>query len=102
MGASYQYQRIVAYPIGAQSNTQTNAVTVFYTFYPQPKLSLSVSAGPQHSNVNQSPLPSSQSWSPEVTASVGWRARHTNISSRLFANGIGGWRVAGSVSHEPR
>jgi hypothetical protein len=92
MGASYQYQRIVSYPIGAQSDTQTNAVTVFYTFYPQPKLSLSVSAGPQHSNVNQSPLPSSQSWSPEVTASMGWQARHTNLAasySRMISGGGG-------------
>ncbi len=92
LGASYQYQRIVAYPIGAQSETQTNAVVAFYTFYPQPKLSLSVSAGPQHSNVNQSPLPSSQSWSPEVTASMGWQARHTSMAasySRMVSGGGG-------------
>ena len=92
LGVSYQYQRIVAYPTGAQSETQTNAVVAFYTFYPQPKLSLSVSAGPQHSNVDQSPLPSSQSWSPEVTASVGWQARHTNLAasySRMVSGGGG-------------
>jgi hypothetical protein len=64
----------------------------FYTFYPQPKLSFSVSAGPQHTNVNQSPLPTSQSWSPEVTASMGWQALHTSMAasySRMVSGGGG-------------
>jgi hypothetical protein len=97
LGASYQYQRIVATPIGAQSQTetqtetQTHAVLAFYTFYPQPKLSLSVSAGPQHYDLDQGQL-SAQSWSPAATASVGWQARHTNLAasySRMVSGGGG-------------
>lgn len=92
LGVTYQYQRIAAYPVGAQSETQTNAVLALYTFYPQPGLSLSVSAGPQRSQIDQSPLPSSQSWSPAVTASIGWQARHTNLAagySRIVSGGGG-------------
>ncbi len=92
VGATYQYQRILAYPIGAQSETQTHAVLAFYTFYPQPHISLSVSAGPQHSDVYQLPLPSAQSWSPAVSASVGWQARHSNLAasySRIVSGGGG-------------
>ncbi len=92
VGLSYQYQRIVAYPVGAQNETQTHAVSAFYTVYLQPKLSLSVSGGGQHSNVDQSPLPSSQSWSPMVTASMGWQARRTNLAasySRMVSGGGG-------------
>jgi hypothetical protein len=93
MGVSYQYQRILAYPSGApQNETQTHAVMAFYTFYPQPKLSLSVSAGPQHSEVSQSPLPSATSWSPAASASLGWQARHTNLAasySRMISGGGG-------------
>ena len=92
LGVTYQYQRIVAYPPVAQSETQTHAVLAFYTFYPQPKLSLSFSGGPQHWNVDQFPLPSAQSWSPAVTASIGWQARHTNLAasySRMVSGGGG-------------
>jgi hypothetical protein len=97
LGASYQYQRIVAFPIGAgsatqtQTETQTNAVLVFYTFYPQPKLSLSVSAGPQHYDLDQGAL-SAQAWTPAATASMGWQARHTNLAasySRMVSGGGG-------------
>ena len=92
LGASYQYQRIMSYPTGTQSETQTNSVMAFYTVYLQPNLSLSVSGGPQHSNVEQSSLPSVQSWSPAVAASVGWQARHTNLAasySRIISGGGG-------------
>ena len=92
VGASYQYQRIAAYPTGPQNVTQTNAVMAFYTFYPQPRLSFSVSGGPQHSDVQQAPLPSAQSWSPAVTASMGWQAHHTNVAasySRIISGGGG-------------
>jgi hypothetical protein len=92
LGVTYQYERILAYPSGAQSETQTQSVMAFYTVYLQPKLSLSVSGGPQHSNVDQSPLPSFQSWSPAVTASIGWQAHHTSLAasySRIVSGGGG-------------
>ncbi len=93
IGASYQYQRILTYPNGAsQDETQTHAVLGFYTFYPQPTLSLSVSAGPQHYDVEQAPLSAAQSWSPAATASMGWQARHTNLAasySRMVSGGGG-------------
>jgi hypothetical protein len=92
LGVTYQYQRIMASPIGAQSETQTQAVMAFYTVYLQPKLSLSVSGGPQHADVNQFPLPSARSWSPAVSASMGWQARHTNLAasySRIISGGGG-------------
>jgi hypothetical protein len=95
LGASYQYQRILTSPIGTQSETQTltqtHAVLVFYTFYPQPGLSFSVSIGPQHFDLEQGQL-SAQSWAPEATASMGWQARHTNLAasySRMVSGGGG-------------
>jgi hypothetical protein len=92
LGASYQYQRILSYPVGPQNETETHAVQAFYTVFLQPKLSLSVSGGPQHSDVGQFPLPSAQSWSPAVSASMGWQARHTSLAasySRIVSGGGG-------------
>lgn len=96
IGATYQYQRVVAYPVGAQSETQTQAVLAFYTFYPQPKLSLSFSGGPQHSDVGQALLPSAQQWSPAVTAGIGWQARHTSLAASYSRTVSGGGGLLGA------
>jgi len=92
IGTSYQYQRILSYPIASQSETQTQYVSVFYTVYLRPTLSLSLSGGPQHYDVYQPSLPSSQAWSPAGTASLGWQERHTSFAasySRLVTGGGG-------------
>jgi len=92
LGVTYQYQRILSYPIGEQSETQTHSVQAFYTVYLQPKLSLSVAGGPQHSDVNQSPLPSASAWTPALTASMGWQALRTALAasySRIVSGGGG-------------
>jgi hypothetical protein len=101
LGATYQYQRIVASPIGAESatqtgtQTQTHAVLMFYAFYPQPRLSFSISAGPQHSEVEQGLL-SAKAWSPAATASMGWQALHTNLAASYSRTVSGGGGLLGA------
>jgi hypothetical protein len=88
LGASYRYSRFLA----GQSETQTHTIFVFYTIYLKPALSLSISGGPQHFDVAQSPFPPSSAWSPAVTASMGWQERHTNFAasySRMVTGGGG-------------
>jgi hypothetical protein len=92
IGATYQYQRILAYPVKAQSEIHTHTVFLFYTIYLKPTLSFSVSGGPQHSDVAQSPLPAFRSWSPAATASLGWQGRDTSFAvsySRIVTGGGG-------------
>lgn len=97
IGASYQYQRIVANPTATpQNETQTNTLSAFYTLYLKPNLSLSVSAGPQHYEVDQFPLPSAQQWTPAATASVGWQAQHTNIAASYSRTVSGGGGLVGA------
>ncbi len=88
LGASYRYSRILAGP----SDIQTHTVFVFYTIYLKPTLSLSVSGGPQHFDVAQSPFPPSGAWTPAATASMGWQRRRTNFAasySRMVSGGGG-------------
>ena len=88
LGASYRYSRFLA----GQSETQTHTVFVFYTIYLKPTLSLSVSGGPQHFDVAQSPFPPSGAWSPAATASMSWQGRRTNFAasySRVVSGGGG-------------
>src|SRR5271155_4808852 len=84
-GATFQYSRIMSYPLSTQdepqSETQTQSGLFFFTIYLKPNLSLSVSGGPQHYNFSQSPLPSSGSWSPAATASMGWQGQHISFAA---------------------
>jgi len=95
VGAAYQYQQILAYPTGAQSQVQTNTAFAFYTVYLKPTLSLSFSGGPRHWDIVE-PLPGQQGWSPAATASVGWQARHTVMSGSYSHMVSGGGGLAGA------
>ncbi len=92
LGVSYQYSRILAYPSGAQSQTETHSIYLSYTFYVMPRLSISVSGGPQYSSVAQSPQPAFTSWTPAVTASMGWQGHRASFAasySRMVTAGGG-------------
>jgi hypothetical protein len=87
IGANYRYTRIVETPTGAQFETQTQTVYMFYTIYLKKHLSLSVSGGPQYYETTQtsaaissSPaIPNTNSWTPAVGTSMGWQGPHTNF-----------------------
>jgi hypothetical protein len=96
VGATYEYQRILSYPVGAQNEVQTHSVLLFYTVYFKPTLSLSLSGGPQHSDVSQAPSPSSQAWSPAGTVSFGWQGRHTTLAARYSRIVTGGGGLLGA------
>lgn len=94
VGVSYQYMDTLAYQAEGHSGTQTQTQTVFlfFTAYLKPTLSLSLSAGPQHSNATQTPLPPARSWSPLVMASLGWQGQRTSLAasySRIVTGGGG-------------
>jgi len=92
LGVVYQYSRSLAHPLNSQSETQTNAFLPFYTLYLNRTISLSLSGGPQHYSADQSNLPASGSWSPEVTASIGWQKNHVDLAGSYsrFVSGGGG------------
>jgi hypothetical protein len=96
IGATYQYSRIFVYPVNALSEIQTNTVLLFYTIYLTPTFSLSLSGGPQHFSIFQSPLPAYSSWQPTLTASMGWQGRHTNIVGSYSRTVSGGGGLVGA------
>jgi hypothetical protein len=91
MGANYRYERITVSPTGAEFDTQTNTIFLFYTIYLKQHLSLSVSGGPQHYAITQTgtlnsasaasavSIPTTSAWTPAVSASMGWQERRTNF-----------------------
>jgi hypothetical protein len=95
VGATYRYSEFLAYPVGAQSQTTTHTVFVFYTIYLRPTFSLSLSCGPQQFDVVQSPSPAYQSWSPAAALSLDWRGSHDTRFSASYLRLVTG--VAGLV-----
>jgi hypothetical protein len=92
VGTAYQYLQIVAYPVNAQNETLMHTVLFFYTVYLKPTFSFSLSVGPQHFDIVQSPLPVHSALSPAATASIGWQGTHTSFAARYlrFVSGGGG------------
>ena len=92
VGGSYQHSQTIAYPLNAKSTIQSDSFFLFYTIYLKPTFSFSFSGGPQHYVISQSPYPGYGSWSPNLSGSMGWQGRHTNLSvnfSRIVGGGGG-------------
>jgi hypothetical protein len=81
VGTTYQYSKILAYPPHAQSEIQTHTISLFYTLYLNRTFSLSISGGPQHYDISQSPMTGYGQWSPALTASMGWQTLHSNFAA---------------------
>jgi hypothetical protein len=107
LGSTYRYSRIRSYPQDAHSEieTQTHTFYLFYTFYPKPGLSFSVSGGPQvfnseyslpGSTTAQTPTSTGDSWSPGATASMSWQESHTNFTARYTHSTSAGGGLLGT------
>lgn len=94
LGATYQYQRLLAFPTQGENETQTHAVLFFYTYNRTPAFTLSLFGGPQHSDTVQNqtsqatpvqsapsvPVPPLRAWSPAGGASASWQGRSTSFA----------------------
>ena len=92
IGATYEYQMMLAYPIGFRAQTTTNGLMLFYSIYLKPTVSLSFFGGPQYSDTQESIAPTLRAWSPAAGASLSWQERQTNFAlsySRMIAPGGG-------------
>ena len=92
VGVAYQYQMYLAYPTLGQSETQAHTISLFYTVYFKPTVSLSLFGGPQYSDTQQFGLPTSRAWSPSGGASFAWQGKLTSfaVSGSQSINSSGG------------
>jgi hypothetical protein len=102
VGATYQYSQMFGSTLSGQTETKsetlTHTISLFYTIYLKPDLSLSVSGGPLHFDISQSPLPSSHSWAPAATASMGWQGHHASFAAGYAQSVIGGGGLLGAYN----
>ena len=80
IGATYQFQHLLAFPNGAE--TETHGAFLFYTLYVNPLLSFSFFGGPQHFESTRVGTPTKPGWSPGGGVTLGWQRLRTsgNIS----------------------
>lgn len=94
LGGIYNYSYEVTYPF--DSTTQSQTISVLYTLIVKRHLSASIAAGPQHYNAAYSGVIASSSWTPSVSASMGWQLEHGSISGEYLRVVSGGGGLLGS------
>lgn len=98
-GVTYQYIGISDSPPTSQIEnkyeTQIYTMAAFYTLYLQPQLSVSLSVGPQHYHVIQSPSSESRGWTPTFMASLGWQEPHVAVAAGYSQSTGGGGGLIG-------
>jgi hypothetical protein len=104
LGATYQYQRLIATQSTGVSETQTHAVLLFYTLYATKRLSFSVFGGPQYADTIQPPLPpfqpqatATKTWTPAAGGSLSWQGRLSSLAMSYSHIISGGGGLIGAV-----
>ena len=98
VGATFQYSSELDTAGNRQTSTQVSTVNLFYSLYLAHALTMSISGGPQHYDVAQSPLPPSAAWTPAVTGSIAWQGNETNLSASYSRSVAGGGGLFGAFN----
>ena len=77
VGATYEFQRLLTHP---SQETQTQSMFGFYTLYLPPTLTVSLFAGPEHSETHGGTALSHAEWSPAAGGSLGWHGARTSLA----------------------
>lgn len=95
-GGTYQYSSYVSCPTDSESETKTQAFNLYYTLYLSRTFSISLSGGPQHYAVTQVPFAEASSWTPSVTAGVGWQGSRSSFAASYSRTVNGGGGLLGA------
>jgi hypothetical protein len=95
IGVSDNYSRTVATSSNLQYETQVNSLLPFYTYYFNPRVSVSVSAGFSYIFPTGSSSNTNNSWQPSISASAGWQGKRANIAGSFSRSVIAGGGLLG-------
>ncbi len=96
LGLTYQYARILAYPVNGVTEVQTHMLLPFYTLYLNQAFSISISFGIEHADTAAPQSPTSDSWSPSVTASAGWQGSRGDFAASFSRTVTAGGGLLGA------
>jgi hypothetical protein len=95
IGVTYSFQQLLTHP--DQSETETHSTLLFYTLYLPPTLTISVFAGPEHSDTHGGISLPSQKWSPAGGASFGWHGPRAGFVASYERKINSGGGLSGAV-----
>jgi hypothetical protein len=95
IGAVYGLQNLFTHP--GQVETQTESMLMFYTLYFPPTLTVSVFAGPEHSDTHGRTAVPLREWSPAAGGSLGWHGGHTSFAASYARRISDGGGLSGAV-----
>ncbi|MFP5229765.1 MAG: hypothetical protein ACLGXA_19300 [Acidobacteriota bacterium] len=91
LGGQIQHARIVSYLKSTDNSVLRDNIFGFYTVYlrnsQQSTLSLSVTGGPEHYSISQTPYALVSAWLPAGTISLGWQA-HISSGSASYTHAV--------------
>jgi hypothetical protein len=96
VGAIYQYMDMLTSEAGGESTTKTSTPMGYYTIYPKPQLTLSVSAGPQYYELADPRAAMTSAWGPIVSASIGWLSGHVSFAASYSQSVTGAGGLPGA------
>jgi hypothetical protein len=95
VGVTYAFQQLFTHP--DQGETETHSALLFYTLYLPPTVTLSLFAGPEHSDTHGGILLPSQKWSPAGGASLGWHGSRAGFVASYERKINSGGGLSGAV-----
>jgi hypothetical protein len=99
-GISYEYDRTLAGPSGAEVDIKVQSILPFYTLYLTRTFSCSLSGGMQYVDAEQPMMPTSISWLPAGVFSMGWQGNRGTVSASYLHAVTSGRGLAGAFSSD--
>jgi hypothetical protein len=97
-GMRYEFQNLLSTPHPV--TTQTHSLVLFYTMYMQPRLSLSLFAGPQYSDTRGSAVIPTSMWYPSFGGNFDWQGARTSLTIRASKSLTAGGGLQGASRSE--
>jgi hypothetical protein len=97
IGVTYAFQQLLTHP--GQAETQTHSTLFFYTLDLPRALTVSVFAGPEHSDTHGGVTIPFQKWSPAEGASVGWHGERVAFTASYSQRIRSGGGLSGVVHY---
>ena len=95
IGTVFGMQNLFTHPGTAE--TQTRSALIFYTLYLPPALTLSIFAGPEHSDTHGRTVMPLRDWSTAAGGSFGWHGSHTSFAASYARRINDGGGLSGAV-----
>ena len=97
-GVRFEFQNLLSTPNPV--TTQTHSLVLFYTIYMQPRLSLSLFAGPQYSDTRGAAVIPTSMWTPSFGGSFDWQGVRTSLAVGASRSITGGGGLQGASRSE--